>query len=248
MSKSIVIVGGHGRTALRLARLLSPSNRITSVIRSPSAEQTKDIEEAGATPVVLSLEDVTANDFTELFRKISADVVYFCAGAGLRASEERVEGVEYEGTVKICDAIEAIGADKRPRFISISALDIRDPDKIPEHYNEEDKQVSARIRNLMPRYIHWRYEADKNVVARSDLKWTIVRPGGLRDTAGTGSASLGKAHLSILLSRDDLASILAELLSRDDAAGLAIDSVGGDVPISEGVDRFIKHGVTDWIG
>ncbi|KAF6748274.1 hypothetical protein DFP72DRAFT_820671 [Ephemerocybe angulata] len=198
------------------------------------------------TPVVLSLEDATANDFTGLFRNISADVVYFCAGAGLRASEERVKKVEYEGTVKICDAIEAIGADKRPRFISISALDIRDPDKIPEHYNEEDKQVSARIRNLMPRYIHWRYEADKNVVARSDLKWTIVRPGGLRDTAGTGSASLGKAHLSILLSVSPLVAYSYGRQGRSDR--LCPYSERRSRFDSEGVDRFIKHGVTDWIG
>ncbi|KAJ3516095.1 hypothetical protein NMY22_g14291 [Coprinellus aureogranulatus] len=288
MSKSIVIIGGHGRVctslpslifkyqqarnsqiALRLARLLSPSHKVTSVIRSDSEEQAKDIKDAGATPVVLSLEEATSEEYTKLFVEKGVDLVVFAAGSGFRAPEERVKRVEYEGCVKIFDAIEGVEENKRPRLAVISALDVRSGDKIPEHYNDEDKKQSERIRNLMPLYIHWRYEADKNLVGRTGFKWTILRPGGLTDQPGTGKLSLGKAHLSVLTSvsepmhhsqrevpkfdrrvpqRDDLAQLLAILLDREDAAGFAIDSVGGDVPISEALDSFIKRRETDWIG
>ena len=54
--------------------------------------------------------------------------------------------------------------------------------------------------------------------------------------------------LNLVSQRDDVANALAALVDRPDAAGLAIDIVGGETPISEGIDAFIKKGVTDWLG
>ena len=48
--------------------------------------------------------------------------------------------------------------------------------------------------------------------------------------------------------RDDVAKTLALLVDRKDAACLAIDVVGGDVPIQDGLDAFIKKGETDFLG
>ena len=48
--------------------------------------------------------------------------------------------------------------------------------------------------------------------------------------------------------RDDVAKALATLVDREDAAGLAIDIIGGDAPIEEGLDAFVKKGETDWLG
>ena len=45
-----------------------------------------------------------------------------------------------------------------------------------------------------------------------------------------------------------MALILAELVERADAAGLVIDIEGGDIPIADGLDKFIKKGETDWLG
>ncbi|KAJ2919590.1 hypothetical protein MD484_g800, partial [Candolleomyces efflorescens] len=247
MSKNVVIIGGHGKVALRLTRLLSPSHKLTSVIRSNSEDQIKDVVEAGSTPFVLSLEDDQAQaKFTDLFNTTKADVVFFTAGAGYRASEERTKKIEYEAVVNVLDAIE--NSTVKPRFLIISAVDIRDPTKVPEHYNEDDKKLSERMRQMMPAYFQWRYEADKNLVARTAFKWTILRPGGLTEEPGAGKASIGKTHLTVTISRDDLASILAALLDREDASGFAIDTVGGSVPIAEGLDAFIARGETDWIG
>jgi hypothetical protein len=38
------------------------------------------------------------------------------------------------------------------------------------------------------------------------------------------------------------------LIDRDDAAGLAIDAVGGDTPIKDGLDAAIQKGETDFLG
>lgn len=62
------------------------------------------------------------------------DVVYFCAGAGGKGSEERTKKVDYEGALKIFDALEGVEGSVKPRLILVSAVDVRDPEKIPEHY------------------------------------------------------------------------------------------------------------------
>ena len=43
-----------------------------------------------------------------------------------------------------------------------------------------------------------------------------------------------------------MAVVLALLVDRPDAAGLAIDLVGGENPIPEALDAFIKKGETDF--
>jgi len=156
--------------------------------------------------------------------------------------------VEYEGALKVYDAIEGVEGPVKPRLILVSALDIRDPEKIPAHYNEDDIGRSSRIRKAIPAYMHWKYEADKNLVKRTAFKWIILRPGGLSNNPGEGNVDAGRTHLGKTISRDDVAEALAALLDREDAAGLAIDIAGGDKPIQEALDAVIKKGETDFLG
>ena len=114
---------------MRLAKYLSQTHQVTSVIRDPSQEQ--DIKDVSATPLVLSLEDSPAADFSNAFK--GYDVVYFSAGAGGKGGEERTKKVDYEGALKIFDAVEGVQGEK-PLLILVSAVDVRDPEKIPAHY------------------------------------------------------------------------------------------------------------------
>ncbi|KAG6846354.1 hypothetical protein H0H93_014491 [Arthromyces matolae] len=95
--------------------------------------------------------------------------------------------------------------------------------------------------------MHWKYEADKNLVKRDTFKWTIVRPGGLTNAPGTNKAAIGRTHLG-QISRDDVAQVLALLADREDAAGLALDVVGGENSIEESLEAAIKRGETDFTG
>jgi len=61
-------------------------------------------------------------------------------------------------------------------------------------------------------------EADAALEA-SDREWTILRPGGLTDDAGTGSVRIGSAPFSGPVPRDDVASVLARLLADSRSAG-----------------------------
>ncbi len=60
--------------------------------------------------------------------------------------------------------------------------------------------MSKRIRKAIPDYMHWKYEADKNIVKRTEFKWTILRPGGLTLEVGTGKASIGRTHITTTIS------------------------------------------------
>ncbi|KAJ7206301.1 hypothetical protein GGX14DRAFT_643302 [Mycena pura] len=236
LPKCPVIVGGYGNVSLRLARLLAAAGNHPDV-RAASAAGT-------VTPLILSLEASPA-----AFRGV--DVVYFSAGAGGQGGEERTKAVDYEGALKVFDALE-IMEEPRPRLILVSAIDVRDPEKVPAHYTEDDIALSQRIRAHIPVYMKWKYEAvrDKNLAARTAFRWKILRPGGLTSEpgTGTGTAAVGRTHMAPQISRDDVATALACLLDRDDAAGLAIDIVGGDTPIAGGLDAAIKKGETDFLG
>jgi hypothetical protein len=48
--------------------------------------------------------------------------------------------------------------------------------------------------------MHWKYEADKNLVKRTAFDWIILRPGGLTNNPGTGTASVGRTHLGKTIS------------------------------------------------
>lgn len=118
---------------MRLAKVLSAKKHaVTSIIRDVA--HSDDITSAGATPQVLSLEDSPASDFSQLFERTKADLVYFSAGAGGKGGEDRTKKVDYEGAVKIFDAIEGVSTPKKPFLVLVSGIDIRHPDKIPAHY------------------------------------------------------------------------------------------------------------------
>ena len=148
MSKKVVIVGGHGnvgpffsnarvtsnwmhlaQVSLKLAKLLSSTHSVTSIIRN--AAQGQDITNVGAAPSVISLEDDSAQDFAQIFK--DHDVVYFSAGAGGKGGAERTKAVDYLGALKVFDAVELVDGPK-PRVILVSAIDVRDESKIPDHY------------------------------------------------------------------------------------------------------------------
>lgn len=194
---------------------------MTSIIRSPS--HADDITAASATPLVLSLEDASVSDFTNVFE--DTDVVVWSAGAGGKGGPERTKAVDYEGALKVFDAIEAVQG-KKPRLILVSAVDVRDRTKIPAHYasracyiiinlqyladdvpplpfslqNEKDLEKSASVWKSIGTYMQYKYEADKNLVNRTTFPWTIVRPPTLLDTPGTGKADAGVTHVTEPLS------------------------------------------------
>ena len=202
----VVIAGGHGQIALRLARVLSArGDRVRGLIRNPA--HAGDVEAAGARPVVCDME--AEDDLTPFVE--GADAVVFAAGAGPGSGPERKRTVDLGAAVKLMDA----GV---PRYVIVSSVGAHDP--------------SAGSEQMRP-YLEAKAEADRRLAA-SGLDYTIVRPGRLTNDPGRGTVLVSEDPGTYgEVSREDVAAVLAECLATPATIGRTFVVVGGDTPIAE---------------
>src|SRR5213075_2967077 len=96
-------VGGHGRIALRLEKLLAErGDSPRGIVRAP--EQAKDLEASGAEPIGLDIENMEIDDAVA-----GADAVVFAAGAGAGSGPARKQTVDFDGAVKLIQAADSHG-------------------------------------------------------------------------------------------------------------------------------------------
>jgi uncharacterized protein YbjT (DUF2867 family) len=203
----VVIAGGHGQIALRLARVLAArGDRVRALIRNP--DHAGDVRAVGAAPVFADLEH---DDIGEA--AAGADAVVFAAGAGPGSGPERKRTVDLGGALKLIDAARAGGVR---RYVMVSAIGARDPQSGTE---------------AMRPYLDAKADADA-AVRESGLDFTIVRPGRLTDEPGTGLVSAGGRLGRADITRDDVAAVLAGVLDEPRTIGRTFDVVQGDTPIA----------------
>ena len=206
---NVVIVGGHGKIALRLEKLLAErGDSPRGIIRK--TEQAADLEEIGAQPIVLDIENV--DDISDALA--GADAVVFAAGAGPGSGPARKRTVDYGGAVKLADACRSQGIR---RYVMVSAIG----SNRPETWSDD-----------MRPYQEAKSEADKYLV-ESGLDYTILRPGGLTDDPGTGKVELGERVDYGPVTREDVAAVIAECLVADNTIGKAFDLLNDGTPIPE---------------
>jgi uncharacterized protein YbjT (DUF2867 family) len=206
----VVIAGGHGQVALRLARLLTiRGERVRALIRNP--DHTADVEAAGAEAVLIDLERQT-----DLSGAVAgADAVVFAAGAGPGSGPERKRTVDFGAAVKLMEACQDRGVK---RYVIVSSIGAHDPKSGPEQ---------------MRPYLEAKADADRALMA-SGLDWTVVRPGSLTDDDGTGKVNLTH-DMSVRgpIPRDDVAAVLAASLADDSTIGKVFVAVSGETDVAE---------------
>src|SRR3954449_13354499 len=117
----IVIAGGHGKIALRLARLLHErGDHVRSLIRNPA--HAGDIEAAGGEPVLCDLEQEDGDAVSRA--TVDADAVVFAAGAGPGSGAERKWTMDYGGAVKLIEAAKQKGIR---RYAIVSSMGAGNP-------------------------------------------------------------------------------------------------------------------------
>jgi uncharacterized protein YbjT (DUF2867 family) len=210
----IVIAGGHGQIALRLERLLSArGDEVAGIIRR--AEQGDDLRAAGAEPVLCDLESASVEEMAAHLQ--GADAAVFAAGAGPGSGADRKQTVDKGAAILFADAAERAGV-RRHVVVSSMGAD-------PAHPGDD----------IFDAYLRAKGEADEYVRGRAGLDWTILRPGGLIDDAGTGLVRLEASTGRGMIPRDDVAAVLAELVDTPATAGLTLEAVSGSTPISVAV-------------
>ncbi|CKH76995.1 NAD-dependent epimerase/dehydratase [Mycolicibacterium smegmatis] len=211
----MVIAGGHGKIALILERLLADrGDSVAGLIRNP--DHTADVKAAGAEPIVLDLEKATVDEVAGAVR--GADAVVFAAGAGPGSGAARKQTVDRDAAILLADAAEAAGVD---RYVMVSAL-AADDRSLDESYDE-----------VFRVYMQAKSEADANVRARSGLRTTIVRPGGLTNDAGTGLVRIAESTGRGTVPREDVARVLVAVLDAPQTAGRTFELISGDTPIAD---------------
>jgi uncharacterized protein YbjT (DUF2867 family) len=212
----VVIAGGHGQIALRLARLLSARGEaVRSVIRNPG--HAGDVEDTGASAVVFDLEDGSSDELADVVR--GADAVVFAAGAGPGSGAERKRTVDLGAAVKLIEAAASAGVR---RYVMVSSIGADDP---------------AGGGDAMRPYLEAKAEADA-ALASSGLDFTIVRPGPLTNDPGTSKVTVGPDVGRADVTRDDVAAVIVGVLDEPRTVGKTFVLVNGDTPIPAALSQL----------
>ncbi|MGW4471641.1 NAD(P)H-binding protein [Nonomuraea sp. NPDC004354] len=212
----VVIAGGHGKIALRLARRLAErGDQAVGLVRNPGHQA--DVAAAGGQAVVCDLEGVSAEEVARVLD--GADAAVFAAGAGPGSGAARKDTVDRAASVLLAEAAERAGLR---RFVQISSMGAGAP-------------PAAGSDEVWAAYIAAKTAAEADLRGR-DLDWTILRPGGLTDEEGQGRVLLAPPPVARgTVPRDDVAAVVVALLDAPATVGRTLELVRGEVPIAEAV-------------
>ena len=206
----VIVIGGHGKVALQLARILTErGDEVSSVFRNP--DHSDEVADTGAKPVVADIERLDTDALAELLA--GHDAVVFSAGAG-GGNPERTYAVDRDAAIRVIDAAEQAGVR---RFVMVSYFGAG-----PNHVVPEDDPFFP--------YAEAKAAADAHLRA-SNVKWTILGPGRLTLDEPTGRIMLGEGKGNV--SRADVALVAAAVLADDLASGQTIDFNNGDIAIAD---------------
>ncbi|MBB1262406.1 NAD(P)H-binding protein [Streptomyces alkaliterrae] len=222
-----VIAGGAGQIATRLERLLADrGDTAHGLIRdtgpSERSEKADAVRAAGAEPVVCDLESADVDEVADLLR--GADAAVFAAGAGPGSGAARKETVDRAAAELFAEAAARAGVR---RLLIVSAMRV-------------DEEPPPGTDPVFAAYLRAKGAADAAIRARDDLDWTILRPGRLTNTPGTGRVHLAEHTGRADVSRDDVAAVLLALLDEPATARRTLELVAGDTPIPEAVRALTR--------
>ena len=214
----VIVIGGHGKIALQLARILSErGDEVDSVFRNP--DHSDDVAATGATPVTADIEQLDANALADLLA--GHDAVVFSAGAG-GGDPARTYAVDRDAAIRVIDAAGQAGVR---RFVMVSYFGAG-----PDHGVAQDNSFFA--------YAEAKAAADAHLRA-SDLDWTVLGPGRLTLEPASGRIVIGEGKGEV--SRADVALVIAATLADDSTVRRTIEfnngSEPGGVPIAEALRR-----------
>ena len=217
----IVLAGAHGQIARRLGRLLSHrGDTVVGIVRNPAHEA--DLVADGMSPVVLDLESAPVDAVSAVVA--GADAVVFAAGAGPGSGAGRKDTVDRGAAVLLADAAERSGV---PRYLLVSSVGV---DLVADGATPEG------VDEVFVAYLRAKLAAEQDLLARSGLGVTVLRPGSLTDDPGTGLVTLAPSVEQGSVPRDDVAAVLVALLD-EPLDGAVLELVSGPTPVVEAVRR-----------
>jgi nucleoside-diphosphate-sugar epimerase len=203
----VFVAGANGRVGRKLTEdLVTDGHDVIAASRhSESIEQSAHVR-----PVRMDLH-ASAENLAKVLD--DADAVYFVAGS---RGKDLLQTDAF-GAVKL---MEAAKRDGIRRFVMLSSLFALEP----------EKWATTKGIDTIIDYDIAKFFADNYLVHQSGLDYTVVQPGTLTETAGTGKITIdeGRAGTNPI---DDVALTLARVLAHDNTIGTVIKMRTGDTPI-----------------
>lgn len=210
----IAIIGGHGKVALHLSRILTKgSHTVSSLIRNP--DHSADVAETGAKPVVADVENLSTEQIAALLE--GHDAVVWSAGAGAGGAE-RTYAVDRDAAIRSMDAAVLAGVK---RYVMVS-------------YKGSSADHGASEDNGMFTYYEAKAAAD-NYLRTTDLAWTILGPSALTLAPASGKIDVGTDLPRGEVSRENVALVIAAVLAKPSTAESFIEFNDGQTLIQDAV-------------
>ncbi|NKB68978.1 MAG: NAD(P)H-binding protein [Candidatus Latescibacteria bacterium] len=207
----VIVIGANGNTATRVVRLLQESDKHEPVAMIRNADQRAKFDELGVATVLADLEYPIDHAIA------GCDGVIFAAGSGGHTGKDKTVLVDHIGAIRSMVTAQVHGAT---RYVMLSAL------------NADENSTSK-----MAHYHKAKAKADRHLM-ESDLDWTVICPGGLRDDEGNGRVSVRpETCLEGITSRDNLAAALVACLDLDNTIRKRFSLLEGETPIMDALHR-----------
>ncbi len=214
----IAIAGGHGQIALLLARLITDAGHdAVAIIRNPA--HVTDVEQQGATALVVDLEQVDDDELALRLRGV--DAVVFAAGAGPNSGAERKETVDRDAAVTLADAAERIGID---RYVMVSAMGA-------DAYDPERAVVPARTRPTSSRCTSGRSRRPTRTSGCGTCAGRSSGRGRPARHPAAGTVHVGRTVPRGSIPRADVAALVLHACSTTPRWGVQFEVTSGDTPI-----------------
>ena len=212
----VFVVGANGQIGKQLVHMLYKSDNFSVRAMVRKQEQADAFQTEGIEAVVADLEG-TVDEIVQAAK--GCDAIVFTAGSGGHTGADKTLLVDLDGAVKTIEAAQQLGVE---RFVMVSAFQANNR----ENWNE-------KIRH----YYVAKHYADR-ILLDSGLNYTIVRPGGLTNDAGTGKVTIGeKLTERSTIAREDVARVVFEALQEENTFKKSFDLVQGNVDIAEALKK-----------
>lgn len=221
----LAVIGANGKVGSLLCQKAANVHQTTAFIRS--SEQKSKFEAMGVqVSLAIDITNTSLAKVTEVLKGYDA-VVYSAGAAG--KGLDLTFSVDLDGAVKVAEAVKANGIN---RFVLVSAI----------LSDDRDFWWNMGIRSY---YIAKKY-ADM-VIPTLGVNYTIVQPGVLLDTPGTGKVMdptkvnafargmQGDPQL-VGIPREDVANVIMESLGNEHTVDKFIPLLTGDIPIGKALE------------
>ena len=203
----VLVIGANGNTATRVVRLIKNETSHEPIAMIRNTTQRVKFDKLGVTTELGDLEYPIDHAI------MGCNAIIFAAGSGSQTGKDKTVLVDHIGAIRSMVTAQVHGVK---RYVMLSTI------------NAEENS-NSRIAH----YHKAKAFADRHLID-TNLDWTIVCPGGLRDEEGNGLVSVhSDLFLEGITTRDNLAASLVSCLELPNTIGKRFSLIEGKTPIKE---------------